>query len=103
MLQLRTQIYLEPTQHAALLREARDRGLSLAGVIRKLVDEHFLRQREKVPGLEDRKKAALSLIGLGRSGLGDVSEKADIYLGDAIYGAKVHERRAAYKNIPRKK
>ena len=33
----RTQIYLEPDQHRALLEEARDRGVSLAALLREIV------------------------------------------------------------------
>jgi len=33
----RTQIYLEPDDHRALLEEARERGISLAGLLREIV------------------------------------------------------------------
>ncbi len=105
-MQQRTQIYLEPSQHAALLKEARRLGLSLAGMIRKLVEEHVLGKGKDVPSAQDRRKAALSLIGLGRSGLVDVSENTDEYLGRAIFQDKVRERRPPYgrsgKKAPRK-
>lgn len=96
MLQLRTQIYLEPAQHAALLKEARRRGISLAGVIRELVDEHLLARDERAPGAEERREAALGLIGLGRSGLSDVSARADHYLSEAIH-ERIKERPKAHR------
>lgn len=93
----RTQIYLVPSQHAALLDEARKLGISLAALIRKLVDEHFARPREDSSTPQSRRAAALSLIGLGSSGTRDVSENVDRYLAEAIYADKVKERRGGYR------
>lgn len=99
---LRTQIYLEPVQHAALLRGARRLGLSLAGMIRKLVEDHVLKKEGGTLCAQERKKAALSLIDLGKSGLADVSAKADEYLGQAIYEEMVGEKPAAYGAFAKK-
>lgn len=99
----RTQIYLDPSQHAALLEEARRLSLSLAGLIRKLVDEHFTAKRNASPGTETRRAAALSLIGLGLSGFKDVSERPDHYLAEALRVDLVKERSGAYRKRPRLK
>lgn len=99
----RTQVYLVPSQHAALLEEARKLGVSLAGLIRKLVDEHFARRREDSSTPESRRAAAFSIIGLGNSGPRDVSENVDRYLAEAIYDDVVKERRGGYKKRRRPK
>lgn len=101
MLQLRTQIYLEPGQHATLLREAKRLGLSLAGMIRKLVDEHFSRKANP-PGAHERKRAALGLIGLGASGFADISEKTDRYLAQAVYDRLLRDGPSRKRRPPRK-
>ena len=59
-MQQRTQIYLEPSQHAALLKEARRLGLSLAGMIRKLVEDHVIGKGDDSSAAQERGKAALS-------------------------------------------
>lgn len=102
-MQLRTQIYLEPSQHAALLNEARRLRLSLAGMIRKLVEDHVLNKGEGRLSRQEQKKAALSLISLGKSGFSDVSEKTDAYLGKAIHAEMVKEKRAPYNKRPVKR
>ena len=99
----RTQIYLAPSQHAALLGEARRLSISLAGLIRKLVDEHFAHKRSDAPGAESRRAASLSLISLGRSGFTDVSERPDHYLAEALRADMVKERRAVYRKPARRK
>ncbi|WP_366018261.1 CopG family transcriptional regulator [Thermanaeromonas sp.] len=40
----RTQIYLHPEQHRALLKEAAQKGISLTELIRQIVTEHLERQ-----------------------------------------------------------
>ncbi len=99
----RTQIYLDPSQHAALLQEARRLSISLAGLIRKLVDEHFSHKRNAAPDAESRRSAALSLIGLGSSGFQDVSVNKDRYLAEAVDADRVKERRGAYEKGRRRK
>ena len=99
----RTQIYLDPSQHAALVLEARKRGLSLAGIIRSLVEDHFQRNRMGSPGAQERKQAALSLVGLGKSGHTDISERADRYLAAAIHEGLMRERRSAYRRASRRR
>ena len=56
----RTQISLESEQYRLLAEEARRRGLSLAAVIRGLIDDHLGRNE---PPVEDPLDA---LIGIGK-------------------------------------
>lgn len=102
MLQQRTQIYLEPSQHAALLKEARRLGISLAAVIRSLVNEHLLKPRADAPSHAQRIDAALSLIGLGAGGAADVSENVDKYSSKAIEEEVLRDRRAPHRKARRK-
>lgn len=55
----RTQISLEPEQYRQLGEEARLRGISLAALIRNLIDEHLGRQRPEQDPRDD-------LIGIGQ-------------------------------------
>ncbi|MDP3723082.1 MAG: CopG family transcriptional regulator [Candidatus Omnitrophota bacterium] len=76
----KTQVYLKPVQHHALVEEARERRLSLAALVRELVDQHL---HQQLPAPADRSQALLGVIGLGHSGLSDVAKRHDHYLGDA--------------------
>ncbi len=67
------QIYIEPAQDNALKVLSKKRGVSKAAIIRESL-EKFLRE------LPVEKDPAMGLIGLGRSGKGDLSEKHDKYL-----------------------
>ena len=67
------QIYLEPRQDEVLEYLSKKGRISKAALIRKSVDK-FLKE---LPVEED---AAMNLIGLGKSGKGDLSEKHDRYL-----------------------
>ncbi|SHE83668.1 hypothetical protein SAMN02745218_00900 [Desulfofundulus australicus DSM 11792] len=75
----RTQIYLRPEQHRALLDEAAKKGISLAELIRQIVSEHLERQERKAP-----KEAFLRIIGMGASGRKDVSEQHDYCLAEVL-------------------
>lgn len=77
----KTQIYLEPEQHSALSEEARKRRVSLAALIRELVDEHL---HGLAPPAE-RRKELLKIIGLGSSGRKDMSVRHDEELGKILY------------------
>lgn len=77
---IRTQIQLEEQQAEMLRRLAREKGVSLAELIRRAIDESLLRQG----GGEARYRRALSAIGKGRSGLGDVSQKHDEYFVETL-------------------
>ena len=70
----RTQIYLEPELADALDRVARRRGTSRANVIREAARQFVAAER---PIDED---PLFGIIGIGSSGLGDVSERHDDYL-----------------------
>ena len=67
------QIYLEPAQDGALRALSQREGISLAALIRRTID-HYLAE---LPVEED---PALQVIGLGRSGRGDMASKHDDYL-----------------------
>ena len=77
----RTQIYLEKPLHQALRREAQRQGISLAELIRRLVKQ-YLSRRSSIPLLE--KDEYMSIVGLDRSGLSDVSERHDQYLRETL-------------------
>lgn len=72
----RTQISLEPEQYRRLGEEARLRGISLAALIRNLIDEHLGRQRppEQDP-LDD-------LIGIGQGSGAPVGREHNRHLYD---------------------
>jgi len=67
------QVYIEPQQDRALHLLSKRKGVSKAHLIR----EGIVRLLQDLPVEED---PALGLIGLGRSGKGDVSEHHDRYL-----------------------
>jgi hypothetical protein len=72
----RTQIYLEPEQHRLLKREAAAKGVSLAELLRQLARDHL--------HTEPQREDFARIVGLGRSGVADVSEDHDRYLGEAV-------------------
>ena len=67
------QIYIEPQQDNVLAALARHKGVSKAEIIRESLDR-YLRQ---IPLEED---PAMGLIGLGKSGKRNLSERHDEYL-----------------------
>jgi hypothetical protein len=79
--QKRTQIYLLSAQHEALKAESQMLKISLAELMRRIVEEH-LKIRNKSPVFA--KEDYLSLVGLGESGIDDIAEQHDHYLGVAI-------------------
>jgi hypothetical protein len=72
----RTQIYLEPEQHRLLKREAAEKGVSLAELLRQLASAHLRRDPSKCDYAR--------IVGLGKSGQTDGSELHDTYLAQAI-------------------
>jgi len=72
---LRTQIYLTEEQHEQLARLARDRGASMAHLIREAISEYLVHQRATTTS------PWLDLIGLGASGISDgaLHHDRDIY------------------------
>jgi hypothetical protein len=80
----RTQIRLSPEKHRLARRRAADLGISLAGYIRRLVDDDLTSSTPP--------KADISVIfGLGDSGGSDVANHKDEYVGEAIEA--LHTRR----------
>ncbi len=77
----RTQIYLRPEHHRALLEEAGRQGISLAELIRRIVEKH-LEQRNITK--EVSRETYLRIVGIGTSGKTDVSERHDDYLAEAL-------------------
>jgi hypothetical protein len=87
----RTQLYLTARQHAALLRMARVRGTSLAGVVRLAIDAYLA-----APTVPERtSEGADPLAGLVGcfEGPGDLSDNHDEYLyGPAADGPRKRRR-----------
>jgi hypothetical protein len=81
----RTQISLEPDQADLLRRLARERGVSMAHLIRDAVDRAYGTALAP-PTREELWERAWSVIGSAASGLGDVARNHDDYL-DEIYGS----------------
>ena len=72
----RTQIYLEPEQHRSLKREARERGISLAELLRQIVEDYLRKKRPR--------EEFLRIVGLGRSGKSDIAAEHDRCLAEVI-------------------
>ncbi|MGC9075535.1 MAG: CopG family transcriptional regulator [Candidatus Bipolaricaulaceae bacterium] len=72
----RTQIYLEPELHRRLKERAKEEGISLAELLRRIARDYL----RKGTSPEDY----LSIVGLGKSGRTDVSEKHDEYLAQKV-------------------
>jgi hypothetical protein len=70
----RTQISLEPEQHRQLGDEARRRGMSLAALIRRLIDQHLDRD-EPTPN-----DSLDSLVGIGNGGGDPIGREHNHYL-----------------------
>lgn len=71
-------IYLEPRQLQALKARAHRLGISVAELIRRMVSdglEHGAPTQAAPPDVYQR------LVGLGHSGLRDIAERHDAYLG----------------------
>lgn len=77
----RTQVYLDPDQHRSLWEEARNRGVSLAELVRQIVQRHFEQQDH---ASVRPKETYMKIVGLGSSGKKDVSARHDAYLGEAL-------------------
>jgi hypothetical protein len=75
-------LYLEPEQMQALRETARKRRISLAALLRQLVQEHLDAPRHAAP---PRQRVFLKIVGLGASGQKDVSARHDAFLVKALY------------------
>lgn len=78
----RTMVYLEPEQLRALRREAQSRGISLAELMRRLVDEHLSRGRLDSQAPVD---VYMRIVALGESGSAEVAEEHDRHLAEALH------------------
>ena len=76
---IRTQISLTPEQHRRLSRAARERGTSIAAIIRDAVERELPDEDEE---RRRRFERSLRVIGIARSGKGDIAEEHDRYLGE---------------------
>jgi predicted HicB family RNase H-like nuclease len=78
---IRTQVYLTPRQHRALRRSAKEAGVSMTEMLRRILAEHFAGRR----GIASfDKETVLAFAALGRSGLRDVAERHDEALDEAL-------------------
>ena len=75
---VRTQVYFDPDQHHRLMQEARRRGISLAELLRRIVDQH-LPAAPRAP-----REAYLSIVGVAEDSARDVSVRHDQYLGETL-------------------
>jgi len=73
----RVQVQLTDEQIAALRREADSSGTAVAAVVRTALDEWMARR-----DLEARWDRAMAVGGKFHSGLGDLAENHDYYLGE---------------------
>jgi hypothetical protein len=76
---VRTQIALDSEEHRRAKRRAAEQGISLAEYVRRAV-------RHDLGGEPERPKTDISeIFGIGSSGLSDVSENKDRYLGESLW------------------
>jgi hypothetical protein len=78
---VKTQVYLEAEQRKVLKELAKRRHVSLSGLIREAM-EQYISIHKIASGRTPRKRP--SFIGIGSSGLTDVSINHDKYIGEAI-------------------
>jgi len=72
---VRTQVQLTEKQMAQLRKMSLEQGVPLAELIRRAVDELIARRQR-------RKQRLLQAIGRFSSGIGDLAERHDFYLGE---------------------
>lgn len=76
---IRTQVQLDEIQFALLKREAAERGISMAALMRLAVDSWLIRRQE----VADRERAIVAVKRGGfRSGKRDIAEEHDRYLAE---------------------
>ncbi len=73
----RVQVQLTDDQIAALRHESTNSGRPVAMLVRQALDDWIARTDRK-----QRWERALSVIGIANSGLGDLAERHDDYLGE---------------------
>jgi len=77
----RTMMYLDAEQLRALKDEAHTRGISLAELLRRVVQAH-LEERPAVAAAPP--SAFLKIVGLGASGCEEISDRHDSYVAEAL-------------------
>ena len=80
---VRTQVQLTEEQLQALKGLAKERGISIAELIRQSVDQFI--QSPQILTKEDRIERAMSVVGKFHSGHHDISENHDRYLDDIYH------------------
>ncbi|MEP7188313.1 MAG: CopG family transcriptional regulator [Roseiflexaceae bacterium] len=78
---VRTQIQLTERQTQRLKALAKERGVSMAELVRQSVDTML--ESPETTDREERKRRALSIIGMFRSDMPDLSINHDQYLAEA--------------------
>ena len=78
---VRTQIYLDPSDHRRLKREAGRKDLSLAALVRELVADYLAGDSEEQRFTKDD---YMSIVGLGESSDASGSSDHDRHLGEAL-------------------
>lgn len=87
----RTQVYLDPDDHRALVREAAARGISLAELMRRLVAGHVA---EQAAPYEPRTMAAIIAVADDPDApASDVARKEERYKDDAFTAMQPSARR----------
>jgi hypothetical protein len=76
---IRTQVQLTEEQAQALKKLSAQTGLSTAELIRRALTP-FL--RDGLNGAEERRRRAMSIAGIGHSGLRDIGVEHDRYLAE---------------------
>jgi Arc/MetJ-type ribon-helix-helix transcriptional regulator len=79
---IRTQIQLTEKQARKLKDMAKAKNVSVSELIRQGIG--LLLKNSSIVDSEERKKRALQAVGKFRSGLTDISEKHDEYLGEDL-------------------
>lgn len=74
----RFQILIEEEQYRFPINEAGRRGVSISVLLRELIDDHILSNRN--PPLEQ--DALWDMVGIARGGVEDVSQEHDRYLAN---------------------
>jgi hypothetical protein len=74
-------VYLDPHQLKALKTRAKSEGISLAELMRRIVNRQ-LEDQQTLPPVPAATYARM--VALGSSGRSDVSERHDRYLADAL-------------------
>lgn len=73
---VRTQVYLAPEHHFFLKEEAKKQGISIAELLRRILDDYVQQARPQGDFMK--------IVALGRSGHSDVSKEHDKYLAEAL-------------------